>query len=74
MQMGLTKVWVVIDCDDGKPEFVAAVYLTEALANEHIALIGGFFEEVEVRATLHPDAIDPVKQAARSVEAERERG
>lgn len=66
------KVWIVTDRDYDN-RWTVAVYSTWALADEHVHLMGGDIEEVEVRDTIHPDAIDPVKQAERAAEAEKDR-
>ncbi len=66
------KIWIVSDSDYDNT-WVVAVYPTEAMADEHVALMGGDAEEIEVSETLHPDAADPVKQAERTAAAEKER-
>lgn len=61
------KIWIVMDSDWDNTRIVAA-YATEAMAAEHVALMDGNIEEVEVRSVLHPDATDPIKQRERADE------
>lgn len=67
----MATVWIVSDIDDCRNEHIVAAYSSEELADQHVALLGGWIAEEEVRGELHPDAIDPQKQAERAAEAER---
>ena len=49
------------------------LYPTGALAQEHVALMGGYIDEQEVRSALHPDATDPIKQQERAAEQDAAR-
>jgi hypothetical protein len=55
------RVWIVTDFDPDNALRVVAAYPTEPLAKEHVALMGGYIDEQEVRSALHADATDPVK-------------
>lgn len=66
------KMWVVLDHDYDNTWIVAA-YPSQALADEHVALMEGYVEEVEVRDSLHPDVRDPKKVAEREAEAAKSR-
>ena len=59
------KVWIVLD-NDYDNTWVVAVYSTESMASEHVALMGGYADEQNVRNVLHPDAVDPIKQKERA--------
>lgn len=52
------KVWIVLDSDYDSTT-VAAVYMTSALAEAHIAEMGGCLSEQDVLDFLHPDVTDP---------------
>ena len=67
------RVWIVMDFDCDNSLRIVAAYPTEILANEHIALMGGYIEKQEVRSALHPDASDPVKQEERAAELDAAR-
>lgn len=64
------KVWVITDRDYDN-SWIVAVYPSEAMALEHETLMGGYVEECEVLDALHPDAVDPAKQAERAAEIEK---
>lgn len=61
------RIWIVSDRDYDS-DWVVAAYRSEELANEHVALMGGYIEAHDVRSELHPDAVDPVKQRERADE------
>lgn len=63
----MNKVWVVMDADYDH-SWIVAVYPNQGLADEHVALMGGHIHEADVLTSLHPDAIDPVKQRERAEE------
>lgn len=67
-----TSVWAVLDADYDR-SWIVAVYPTQALADSHVALMGGWVDEQLVRNDLHPDATDPTKQAERAAETAREK-
>jgi hypothetical protein len=62
------RVWILTDFDCDNALRIVAAYPTEPLAKEHVALMGGYIDEQEVRSALHPDATDPVKQQERAAE------
>jgi hypothetical protein len=62
------RVWIVTDFDCDNALRIVAAYPTEPLAKEHVALMGGYIDEQEVRSALHADATDPVKQQERAAE------
>lgn len=64
------SVWAVLDSDYDLTS-VSEVYSTEALAVRHVAELGGWMVECEVRDTPHPDIDDPVKQAERIAAQEK---
>lgn len=66
------RLWIVIDADY-EDTWIVAVYPTEDLANKHVLLMGGLVTEQEIRDSLHPDAVDPVKQREREEKAEKAR-
>jgi hypothetical protein len=49
------KVWVVMGLDEDMVEN-GVVYASEALAEEHTRLVGGFVNEKEALEALHPEA------------------
>lgn len=65
-------IWIVTE-RDYDASWIVAAYPTEALATEHVTLMGGIAESVEVRTGLHPDATNPVKQKERADENEKSR-
>src|SRR5688572_23208487 len=67
------RVWIVTDFDCDNAFRIVAGYATEPLANEHVALMGGYIDEQEIRSALHPDATDPVKQQERAAEQDAAR-
>jgi hypothetical protein len=67
------RVWIVTDFDCDNALRIVAAYPTEPLAKEHVALMGGFIDEQEVRSALHADATDPVKQQERAAEQDAAR-
>jgi hypothetical protein len=67
------RVWIVTDFDSDNALRIVAVYPTEPLAKEHVALMGGYIDEQEVRSALHPDATDPIKQQERAAEQDAAR-
>ena len=62
------RVWIVTDFDCDNALRIVAAYPTEPLAKEHVALMGGYIDEQEVRSALHADATDPIKQQERAAE------
>jgi hypothetical protein len=66
-------VWIVTDFDCDNALRIVAAYPTEPLAKDHVALMGGYIDEQEVRSALHADAIDPVKQQERAAEQDAAR-
>lgn len=62
------RVWVVLESVDYDAEQVAAVYPSEALADAHVAELGGWIAECEVLNALVSDATDPAKQKERQDE------
>jgi hypothetical protein len=67
------RVWIITDFDCDNALRIVAAYPTEPLAREHVALMGGYTDEQEVRSALHPDATDPVKQQERAAEQDAAR-
>lgn len=64
------KVWVVSESDYDNA-WVVAAYSSRKMADDHVAEMGGYVDEVDVRETLHPDVTDPENVAARLAEAEK---
>ena len=67
------SVWIVTEFDCDNALRIVAAYHTEPLAKEHVALMGGYIDEQEVRSALHADATDPVKQQERAAEQDAAR-
>lgn len=67
------KIWIVLEHTDYDSVDVVAAYPSEALADEHVAQMGGWVSEQEVRPDPHPDVNDPIKQADRAKEKEDRR-
>ena len=67
------RVWIVTDFDFGNSLRIVAAYPTEPLAKEHVALMGGYVDEQELRHALHADATDPAKQQERAAEQDAAR-
>ena len=67
------RVWIVTDYDYDNALRIVAAYPSEPLAQEHVALMGGYIEEQEVRSALHDDATNPIKQQERAAEQDAAR-
>jgi hypothetical protein len=66
------NVFIVTESDYDDTRIVA-VYPTREMADEHERLMGGYVEECEVLNSLHPDAVDPAKQAEREAETRKQK-